>query len=81
MKSCIQHPFLPLHSQAIEKGDKDAVEKWLKRESQNLNHLRGGTSWSFTTQFRHRNGTALHWAAYYGQLDIAKLLIDSGASM
>ena len=81
MKGCTATSFLPLHSQAIEKGDKSVVERWLKRQGQNLNHLRGGTSWSFTTQFYHADGTALHWAAYYGQLDIAKLLIDSGASM
>ena len=27
------------------------------------------------------NGTALHWATYYGQLEIAKLLIEKGAGM
>ena len=25
------------------------------------------------------NGTALHWAAYFGQSGIAKLLLDKGA--
>jgi len=58
-------------TQDIQRGDTDAVKKWLdKREGQNLNRLRV-----------EHSGTALHWAAYYGQLDIAKLLIDSGASM
>ena len=27
------------------------------------------------------DGTALHWAAYYGQLEIAKLLLDKGAGI
>jgi len=67
--------FLLLHWQAIERGDKDVVEKWLKRETPNLNRLRAEPPWSY------ESGTALHWAAYYGQFDIAKLLIDSGASM
>ena len=31
--------------------------------------------------FSVSDGTALHWAAYFGQLKIAKLLIDKGAGM
>ena len=73
--------FLLLHSQAIEKGDKDAIEKWLKREGPNLNCLRGRPSWWLYSICMDGYGTPLHWAAFYGQLDIAKLLIDSGASM
>ena len=68
-----------LHVQAIKRGDRDVVDKWLKRERHNVNRSRGGYSWSFT--YICEDGTALHWAAYYGQQDIAKLLIDNGASM
>ena len=80
-KDCTATYFLLLHAQAIEKGDKDAVEKWLKREDPNLNRLRGRPYWWFFCRCMSGKGTALHWAAYFGQLDIAKLLIDSGASM
>ena len=70
-----------LHVQAIKRGDRDVVDKWLKRERHNVNRSRGGHSWSFTARYIREDGTALHWAAYYGQQDIAKLLIDNGASM
>ena len=30
---------------------------------------------------KREGGTALHWAAYHGRLDIVKLLIEDGASM
>lgn len=49
----------------------------LKKKFHDVNQSRGGNS--FTTH--RQDGTALHWAAYYGQLDIAKLLIENGASM
>ena len=85
-KSCTATFFSLLHSQAIERGDKDYVEKWLETETPKLNHLRARPSWDrhSRAKFCRRiiaSGTALHWAAYYGQLDITKLLIDSGASM
>jgi len=67
--------------EAIKRGDRDVVDKWLKRERHNVNRSRGGHSWSFTARYIREDGTALHWAAYYGQQDIAKLLIDNGASM
>ena len=57
------------------------VDKWLKRESHNVNRSRGGSSWSLTARYIHEGGTALHWAAYYGQQEIAQLLMTSGASM
>ena len=45
-----------------------------------MNRSRGGHAWSLTARYIREEGTALHWAAYYGQQDIAKLLIDNGAS-
>jgi len=41
----------------------------------------GSLQQSFTARYIREDGTALHWAAHYGQQDIAKLLIDNGASM
>ena len=61
------------------------MERWVKTVT-SLNHLRARPSRARHSRPRFyrrifESGTALHWAAYYGQLDIAKLLIDSGASM
>ena len=42
-----------------------------------MNEFRGGTA--SHGHFYVTTGTALHWAAYYGQLEIAKLLIEHGA--
>ena len=44
-----------------------------------MNEFRGGRA--SHSHFSVARGTALHWAAYYGQLEIAKLLIDNGAGM
>ena len=44
-----------------------------------MNECRGGRDEH--GNFIVANGTALHWAAYYGQLEIAKLLIEKGAGM
>ena len=48
-----------------------SVQKWLKSQCNNVDHCRD----------REEGGTALHWAAYHGQLDIVKMLIEKGASM
>ena len=63
--------------QAIEKGNKDAIAHWLEKERENVNVCRGGS-----TNHQHiavANGTALHWAVYYGQQEIAQLLLNNGA--
>ena len=61
---------------AIESGDVSAVQQWLDEE---VNKCRGGRA--SHGYFFVSDGTALHWAAYYGQLEIAKLLLDKGAGM
>ena len=66
-------------SQAIERGDQSTIEEWLKDKDTKVNECRGGTALS--PPFAVANGTALHWAVYYGQLDIAQLLLDKGAGM
>ena len=44
-----------------------------------VNVYRGGND--AYGHFTVANGTALHWAVYYGQQEIAKLLIEKGAGM
>ena len=42
-----------------------------------MNECRGGSK--FPRHHAVANGTALHWAVYYGQLEIAQVLLDNGA--
>ena len=68
--------FITTH-QAIESEDVSAVQRWLDEEGTKVNECKGGrTSHSC---FFVGDGTALHWAAYYGQLEITTLLIEKGA--
>ena len=65
--------------QAIEVGDKDTIVQWLEKEKKKVNVCRGGSA--YHAHIAVGNGTALHWAVYYGQHEIAKLLLDSGAGI
>ena len=47
------------------------MEKWLKDTKLDVNGCRDEKD----------GGTALHWAAWHGNLDIARLLLERGASM
>ena len=49
-------------------------QKWLDRKKGDINHYRGG--FAIKDGLVLENGTALHWAAYYGQLAIVKALIE-----
>ena len=60
---------------AIKAGHKSTIESWLQNEDINVNECRGGCA--FPQHFAVADGTALHWAVYYGQLEIAKLLLDN----
>ena len=42
-----------------------------------MNEYKGGRA--FPRHHAVTNGTALHWAVYYGQLEITQLLLDNGA--
>ena len=55
------------------------LQEWLDRESEGVNRYRGG----YATEggFEVEDGTALHWAAYYGNCHAAKLLIEKGAGV
>ena len=64
---------------AIAEGDKSTIEQWLQNEGAKVNECRGGSA-----NYRHfavASGTALHWAVYHGQLEIAQLLLNSGAGI
>ena len=64
---------------AIESGDQSTVEQWLQNEDTKVNDCRGGSASHHP--FAVANGTALHWAVYYGQLNIAQLLLRNGAGI
>ena len=64
---------------AIERGEEATVKEWFEKDETKVNECKGGEH--AHGHFRVSNGTALHWAAYYGQSGIAKLLIDKGAGM
>ena len=44
-----------------------------------MNGCRGGSG--YPGHFAVANGTALHWAVYYGQLEVAQVLLDNGAGI
>ena len=44
-----------------------------------MNEYKGGSA--INRHFAVANGTALHWAVFYGKLEIAQLLLDKGAGM
>ena len=66
-----------LTPQAIKEGKQATLKEWLEKEETKVNEFRGGSA--SHSHFSVARGTALHWAAYYGQLEIAQLLIDKGA--
>ena len=70
--------FIPLpYKKAIENGEKSIIKGWLLNEDAKANEYRGGRA--FPRHHAVANGTALHWAVYYGQLEITQLLLDNGA--
>ena len=62
---------------AIECGNMSVVKQWLQEKETNVNEHRGGRA--SHGHFFVSNGTALHWAAYYGQLEITNLLLSKDA--
>ena len=66
-----------MNMQAIKCGEEATVKEWLEKEETKVNECKGGEH--AHGNFHVSNGTALHWAAYYGQPGIAKLLLDNGA--
>ena len=71
--------FYPLLTQAIETGDESAVKKWIQEDRKRVNECKGGSN--SHQHFAVANGTALHWAVYHGQLEIAQLLLCNGAGI
>ena len=64
---------------AIKCRDKSAVKRWLDEEGTEVNGCIVGRA--SHGHFFVGDGTALHWAAYYGQLEITKLLLNNGAGI
>ena len=74
IKGCIAtnlHVSITLLRASIQGGYTRNIQRWLKSHRRNVDHCRDG----------EEGGTALHWAAYHGWLDIVKMLIENGASM
>ena len=72
--------FITTHTnKAIECKDESTVQHWLQKEGTKANEYKGGRA--SRGHFFVGDGTALHWAAYYGQLEIAELLLNNGAGM
>ena len=69
---------VPIHK-AIERGDQCTIKQWLQNEDTEVNYCRGGNA--SRQPFAVADGTALHWAVFYGQLDIALLLLQNGAGI
>ena len=78
----VRHTFLLdvlLFLQKIKKGDLKRFLKWLNGKKGRVNCYRGGlaTEGGLVVE----GGTALHWAAYYGQRDIVDALIRGKAGL
>ena len=55
----------------------DLFQIWLNRKKGDINRYRGG--FTINDGLVLEGGTALHWAAYYGQRAIVESLIEKGA--
>ena len=55
------------------------MKKWLQKKGTGVIKCRGGRD--SHGKVIVVNGTALHWAVYYGQLEIAQLLIENRAGI
>lgn len=65
-------------TKAIRENEDKAIEKLKTMTKDELNHSRGGNHDS--NDFEVAGGTALHWAAYYGKVEVAKKLLKRNAS-
>ena len=70
---CLCYTFLPTKS--IKNGEETAVKDMTVWD---INRQRGGTL--ISSDFEVSSGTALHWAAYYGKMEIVDQLFKQGAS-
>ena len=64
---------------SIQRGNQSPINQWLEKDDTDVNECRGGNA--NYQSFAVANGTALHWAIYYGQLEIAQLLLRNGAGI
>ena len=70
---CLCYTFLPTKS--VRNGEETAVKDMTVWD---INRKRGGTL--ISSDFEVSGGTALHWAAYYGKMEIVDHLFKQGAS-
>ena len=66
-------------TKAIREDEEKAIEQLKTMTKDEINHSRGGNHDS--NDFEVAGGTALHWAAYYGKVKVAKELLKMDASM
>ena len=71
--------FILLPLKAIEKGNQSAINQWLQNGKTKVNEFRDGRACH--RHFVLADGTALHWAVYYGQLEIAQQLLHQHAGI
>ena len=62
---------------AIETGNQSTMKEWIRKNRTRVNEYKGG--YGTHQHFAVANGTALHWAVYFGQLKIAQLLLENEA--
>ena len=74
---CMHFVLLTTIHKAIETGDQSIMKKWIQKNRTRVNEYKGGNN--SHQHFAVANGTALHWAVYFGQLEIAQLLLENGA--
>ena len=55
----------------------EVFQRWLKRKKGQVNRYRGG--FAIKDKLVLEGGTALHWAAYYGQFTLVEALAENGA--
>ena len=54
-------------------------QRWLKRKKGQVNRYRGG--FALNDGLVLEGGTALHWAAHYGQFTLVEALVENGAGL
>ena len=71
--------FILLPLKAIKEGSLLDISHWLQNGNMKVNECRGGRA--HHRHFVLADGTALHWAVYYGQVEIAQELLSRHAGI
>ena len=70
---CLHYALIS--TKAIRDGEETVVDQMTEMD---VTHSRGGEC--STNDFEVSNGTVLHWAAFYGKVEIVKKCLERGAS-